>query len=424
MVGSYSLVPNTKWTLVHATPKAEIQAPVKSLSMFLLLIGVLVIGAMIIGVILLAIKISKPIRDVSKLVDKMAKLNLELDNSIDYLAENNDETGMMSSAIMKMKETLREIVQLLEASAGNVNNSASEINYIVDEIYKKSNENFAITKQLEAEISKSSTVTKDITQSVQMISTNVDDIVVKTAEGGKLSDEIIERATELRNDAITSNENIKAISTDIKEKLEEAIEQSKSVEQINILADSILEITDQTNLLALNAAIEAARAGESGKGFAVVAEEIRKLAEQSSKTAEDILKVIANVNTSVSNITDSSQRMLDFLNKDIATDYIGFIQSSEQYSHDARVITEMMTSIESATEGLVSSIAHISNNVDKVVEVVEQTNSGVADIAKQTNETVELMEVIEKKSKENAEYAKVRFPCSIPLWKRQTEFFM
>lgn len=52
---------------------------------------------------------------------------------------------------------------------------------------------------------------------------------------------------------------------EIRERLEKALEDAKVVEQIGVLADSILAITGQTNLLALNASIEAARAGEAGK---------------------------------------------------------------------------------------------------------------------------------------------------------------
>ena len=58
--------------------------------------------------------------------------------------------------------------------------------------------------------------------------------------------------------------------------------------KINVLTESILQITEQTNLLSLNATIEAARAGEAGKGFAVVADEIRKVAENSKDTANKI----------------------------------------------------------------------------------------------------------------------------------------
>ncbi len=49
--------------------------------------------------------------------------------------------------------------------------------------------------------------------------------------------------------------------------LNQAIEDSKSVNQVNSLTDDILNIASQTNLLALNASIEAARAGEAAEDF-------------------------------------------------------------------------------------------------------------------------------------------------------------
>lgn len=49
--------------------------------------------------------------------------------------------------------------------------------------------------------------------------------------------------------------------------LNQAIEDSKSVNQVNSLTDDILNIASQTNLLALNASIEAARAGKRAEDF-------------------------------------------------------------------------------------------------------------------------------------------------------------
>lgn len=51
------------------------------------------------------------------------------------------------------------------------------------------------------------------------------------------------------------------------EVLNRAIEDSKSVEQVNTLTNDILSISGQTNLLALNASIEAARARRGRKRF-------------------------------------------------------------------------------------------------------------------------------------------------------------
>ena len=95
------------------------------------------------------------------------------------------------------------------------------------------------------------------------------------------------RANELEETAVKNGDNANQIISEIVESLENAIEESKSVDKVNDLTMDILNISSQTNLLALNASIEAARAGEAGKGFAVVADQIRNLAEQSAKSAVD-----------------------------------------------------------------------------------------------------------------------------------------
>ena len=103
-----------------------------------------------------------------------------------------------------------------------------------------------------------------------------------------------------------------------------ALDDAKFVEQIGVLADSILTITAQTNLLALNASIEAARAGEAGKGFAVVAEEIRMLAEQSKDAVANIQSVTENVNVAVGTLTGDSNKLLDFVDTDIVQSFDEF----------------------------------------------------------------------------------------------------
>ncbi len=72
---------------------------------------------------------------------------------------------------------------------------------------------------------------------------------------------INKRAQDIKIGAENSRKNTLNVYEMNKGKLSKAIEDTKSVYEINKLLEAILDITDKTNLLALNAAIEAARAG-------------------------------------------------------------------------------------------------------------------------------------------------------------------
>ena len=99
----------------------------------------------------------------------------------------------------------------------------------------------------------------DIVSSVQFINK-------KTSQGVSTVKEIQTRAENLKKQVIEAIETAQEVFDATKVELEKAIENSRVVEQITILSESILQITTQTNLLALNASIEAARAGEAEKG--------------------------------------------------------------------------------------------------------------------------------------------------------------
>ncbi|MBO0563317.1 methyl-accepting chemotaxis protein, partial [Clostridium botulinum] len=166
-----------------------------------------------------------------------------------------------------------------------------------------------------------------------------------------------------------------------KVELERAIESSKVVEQINVLSESIMEITSQTNLLALNAAIEAARAGEAGKGFSVVADEIRKLAEQSKDTVTEIQSITVKVIESVKNLSDSSSNLLTFVSTDMDNDYKTMLNVADKYSEDASFVDTLVTDFSSTSEDLLASLQDVLKTIEGVAQAASEGAGGTTDIA-------------------------------------------
>ncbi|MCX8008064.1 MAG: methyl-accepting chemotaxis protein, partial [Coriobacteriia bacterium] len=170
----------------------------------------------------------------------------------------------------------------------------------------------------------------------------------------------------LKESAVVSQSAAHDIRNAIDKDMRGAIEQSKAVEQINILTESILQITSQTNLLALNAAIEAARAGEAGKGFAVVAEEIRKLAEDSKNTVNQIQSVTQLVVSSVESLKRNSEKALNFIDTTVVGDYKTMVGIGEQYYKDAESVQDLVSDFSATAEELLASIQSMGKAINEV----------------------------------------------------------
>lgn len=199
------------------------------------------------------------------------------------------------------------------------------------------------------------------------------------------------RANEMEAAAQTNTEVIQKKTADILEVLEEAIENSKSVAQVNKLTKDIVEISSTTNLIALNASTEAMRAGEAGKGFVVVAAEIKSLANSCSETAGRIQEVNQIVTNAVHNLSKHSQDMADYLSETILTEFQEFVRSGKQYKEDADYVKEMIDAFNNRTDRLRNSMVEIADSIGSITKAIDDGAAGITGVADSTKSLVEDM---------------------------------
>lgn len=385
----YTTIPETGWTLVLTGDEDDIVAPVKEMILFIWIIGAASLAVTVIAASLIARGISVPIVKLTSLIDRTAALDLKPLDGYDRLAKGKDEISLMAAATLKTREVLRETVGGLSEISSKVVNNTVMLEQLSTDVRENAHDNAATAEQLSAGMQETAAASEEMTAAIHEINANVSSIADQVRKGAEVSGQIMERARHLRQDAMESSERTEQMYGEVRQKMEQAIQQSAAIQEIDQLAATILAITGQTNLLALNAAIEAARAGEAGKGFSVVAGEIRKLAEQSSHTASGIKEIVENVTSSVTEMKTQSEAMLAFINDSVLDDYRKLGDVSVQYSEDAVTIDGLMSEFDTSASQLHSTVSGISTAVNEVAATINEGAAGVQDIAEKNADIVE-----------------------------------
>ena len=366
--------------------------------MTLFIISTLIEG--IIVVLLLIMIIISSIRPLKKCISSIGVM------------EQGDFSQAMGTALLKRRDDFGKLAASLESMRnemsgliGEVKSQATEITRMVQEIddniqaLDEEIENVsATTEELAAGMEETAASSEEINAMSHEIESAAKSIATRSQDGATEADDIRDRAVGIKKTTTENDERTKAIHAEINEGLTKALEDIKVVDQIGVLAESIMEITGQTNLLALNASIEAARAGEAGKGFAVVADEIRVLAEQSKAAVVHIQDVTKNVVESVTNLADGAKKLLEFVGTDVVDSFAGFSDMADSYSNDAGSIDALVTDFSASSEQLLASINGVMDAIGEVSKAATEGATGTNDIAEKTGVVVEKAAEIKEKA--------------------------
>ena len=211
------------------------------------------------------------------------------------------------------------------------------------------------------------------------------------------------RAEEMERSAHSETERIRAKTEEIMALLDQAIEKSRSVDQISVLTKDILNISSSTNLIAINASVEAARAGAAGAGFSIVAQEVHQLADSCAETANHIQEVSSVVTGAVNYLASSARELADYLSQAIINQLEQSVQAGRQYREDSDYIGHAMEAFNDRVDRLKSAMDEIAASISSISGAIDGAAAGLNGAADSTRTLVDDMAGITARMDTNQE---------------------
>lgn len=341
------------------------------------------------------------IAQLTEITDSMKNDQCDLKARIDI--KTKDEIGQLASGINNFLDILDVLIHEIRTGSNTLDGTIRTMAENIEGTDGNAMGISAAMEELSATMEEVSATTTSMSQKATELGTDIQDLGDQSRGLLDYSETMSKNANEMQKTAVATKNETQDMVDNILGTLKQAIENSKSVEEVNKLTEDILSISSQTNLLALNASIEAARAGEAGKGFAVVADEIRGLADSSRETANNIQSINANVVKAVTSLSDGAQKLITYLGEKILPDYDNFVKSGNEYSENADYIYDKMENFEKKTLDLQNTILSMTDAMAGIATSVEEGTKGITQAAEDTSSLVEEITRIREETDRNQE---------------------
>lgn len=339
---------------------------------------------LILSLIILNLIVNRIMKSLNKVDHKIYDLvhnEGDLTQKLDITS--GDELELIAENVNTLLEYIRGIMLNISANSTHLGESTGTIAESLISAKDNISDISATMEQMSAAMEETSASLYQVDESVEHIMQSIGSITEKASSERDSAAEIMKKVQVIYETAEADRTGAARQAAEMSENMNERIQRSKAVEQIDKLTEEIINITDQTSLLALNASIEAARAGEAGKGFAVVASEIGALADNSARAAEGIQKVSQEVIHAVNELASESEHMIHFMNETAMAGYERLLDNSNNYKSDVKHLSETMRDF--AEESM-----HLNNNIDSIKEAVDAVNVAVEESAKGIVEVTEM----------------------------------
>lgn len=356
-----------------------ISEPVKGTLTLVIIVCVASFAVGILMLIFIRRRLSKGFKALNGKVEELAGGGGDLTKRIEL--KTGDEFEVIGENVNKLVSYIREILVSIVSGTTSLEDATVAIFGRLGQAGDDTSTVGATLEELSATMQNTMEAMDEINNRVNGINDVFGGIVTAVKDGSDYARDIRKQAQSTGDAAIKAQEEARAGVKVMEATINEKLERSEEVKQINALTENILNITSQTNLLALNASIEAARAGEAGRGFAVVATEIGTLATDSANAAGEIQRVSDEVIKAVRDLAEEAKHMMEFIDENVLQSYDRLLATSEEYKESAEHVDEIMTNFSEMSKRVQSDIDGIRQFTGMVNDSVKQSTDAITEAA-------------------------------------------
>ena len=253
----------------------------------------------------------------------------------------------------------KHVIAPIQDAMGTLQDSSERISGVTQEVRQRTRTSSGsvrdlsgLTEQLSAALEEIASSTSSIRGGTTGTQSDAQDMAEECSAITAYSVEMRGRAEVMEQSALRETEAVRAKTAEIMTMLDQAIEKSRSVDQIGVLTKDILDISSSTNLIAINASIEAARAGAAG---------------------------------------ESARELAGYLSQAILTQLEQSVQAGQQYRQDSDYIGRAMEAFNQKTVRLKAAMDEIAGSISSISGAIDGAASGITGAAGNTRVLVDDM---------------------------------